>query len=87
MGILSAPDANELVLVEGALDVVNALLRPASPGQAARVHSAASGPVMGLILSQDDPGVLQSASEYLRCALGFHTWSHPHAHPSQQALS
>ncbi|BDA48104.1 Importin-9 [Coccomyxa sp. Obi] len=66
VAILSSPEAGETTLVEGALDVVNALLRPASPEQAARIHAAASGPVMALVLRQDDPGILQSASEYLR---------------------
>ncbi len=66
VGILGSPEAGETTLVEGALDVVNALLRPASREQAARIHAAASGPVMALVLRQDDPGILQSASEYLR---------------------
>ena len=65
--IVSAPDTHESALVEGALDVLAALLRPASPDQAARVHAAASAPVMALVLGQDDAAVLQSCSEYLRC--------------------
>ena len=68
MGILSAPEAGNPTLVEGALDVTCALLRPAAHEQAARVHAAASGPVMTLVLRADDPGILQSACEYLRCA-------------------
>ena len=68
VGILGAPEAGNPTLTEGALDVTCALLRPAAPEQAARVHSAASGTVMALVLRADDPGILQSASEYLRHA-------------------
>lgn len=55
------------MLVEGALDVLAALLRPSAPEQATRVHAAASSHVMALALRQDDPAILQSCSEYLRC--------------------
>lgn len=65
-GILSAPESHTPALLEGALDVLAALLRPATPDQAARVHAAVSSHVMALALSQDDPAVLQSCSEYLR---------------------
>jgi hypothetical protein len=64
--IIKAPDTSSSVLVEGALDILAALLRPSSPQQAAAVHSAASSHVMGLALHQDDPAILQSCSEYLR---------------------
>ena len=64
--ILATPEGRPAPLVEGALDVVAALLRPAAPDQATRVHAALSGHVMALALRADDPGVLQSCSEYLR---------------------
>ena len=64
--IIKAPEANSPVLVEGALDVLAALLRPATPEQAAWVHAAASSHVMALTLRQDDAAILQSCSEYLR---------------------
>lgn len=67
--IIRAPDTNSPVLVEGALDVLAALLRPSTPEQAANVHSAASSHVMTLALHQDDAAILQSCSEYLRCIL------------------
>ena len=67
--IIKAPEANSPVLVEGALDVLAALLRPATPEQAARVHAAASSHVMALTLRQDDAAILQSCSEYLRFTL------------------
>ena len=67
--IIKAPEANSPVLVEGALDVLAALLRPATPEQAARVHAAASSHVMALTLRQDDAAILQSCSEYLRSTL------------------
>ena len=66
--ILATPAGRPGPLLEGALDVVAALLRPAAPDQAACVHAALSGHVMALVLTQDDPGVLQSCSEYLRYA-------------------
>ena len=66
--IIKAPEANSPMLVEGALDVLAALLRPATPEQAARVHAAASSHVMALTLRQDDAAILQSCSEYLRSA-------------------
>jgi hypothetical protein len=47
--------------------MVNTLLRPATPGQAARIHAAVSPAIMQLVMHQDDPGILQSCSEYLRC--------------------
>ena len=67
--IIRAPDTHSPVLVEGALDVLAALLRPSTPEQAAKVHSAASSHVMTLALHQDDAAILQSCSEYLRCIL------------------
>ena len=67
--IIKAPEANSPVLVEGALDVLAALLRPATPEQAACVHAAASSHVMALTLRQDDAAILQSCSEYLRSTL------------------
>ena len=64
--IIKAPDTSSSALVEGALDILAALLRPSAPQQAAAVHSAASSHVMALALHQDDPAILQSCSEYLR---------------------
>ena len=64
--IIKAPEAHSPVLVEGALDVLAVLLAPSAPEQAAGVHAAASSHVMALALHQDDAGILQSCSEYLR---------------------
>lgn len=66
VGIISSPSTNSTALVEGALDMLNTLLRPATPDQAARIHAAVSGSVISLIMRQDDAGILQSCSEYLR---------------------
>jgi hypothetical protein len=66
LAIISNPAGNSTTLVEGALDLCNTLLWPASPDQAARIHAAASGPVMALVMHQDDAAILQSCSEYLR---------------------
>ena len=64
--IASKPEANPPVLIEGALDLATALLRPSSPQSAAAVHGMFSGTVMTLLRVHDDPGVLQSCCEYLR---------------------
>ena len=65
--IIRAPEAHSPVLLEGALDMLAVLLAPSAPEQAAAVHAAASSHVMALALHQDDAGILQSCSEYLRC--------------------
>ena len=64
--IIRAPETHSAVLLEGALDLLAVLLRPSAPEQAAGVHAAASSHVMALALHQDDAGILQSCSEYLR---------------------
>ena len=64
--IIKAPETHSAVLLEGALDLLAVLLRPSAPEQAAGVHAAASSHVMALALHQDDAGILQSCSEYLR---------------------
>ena len=64
--IIKAPEAHSPVLLEGTLDVLAVLLAPSAREQAAGVHAAASSHVMALALHQDDAGVLQSCSEYLR---------------------
>ena len=56
------------VLVEGALDLLAALLRPSPVAVAAQIHSAMSAPVMALMMTSDDAGILQSCTEYIRCA-------------------
>ena len=55
------------ILVEGALDLLAALLRPSPAAVAQHIHSAMSGPVMALMMTTDDAGILQSCTEYLRC--------------------
>ena len=59
--------AQQSILVEGALDLVAAVLRPSSPNTAQQIHRAMSGPVMALMMTSDDGGILQGCTEYLRC--------------------
>lgn len=66
VSLASRPDQNEPTVVEGALDLANALLTPSTPQAAAEVHTLFSPTVMGLMHTQDDPGILQSCCEYLR---------------------
>lgn len=65
-GILSAPDWQPPMLVEGALDLLAALLRPSGAEAASRVHAVASAPTLALLAASDDNGILQSACEYWR---------------------
>lgn len=65
-GILSAPDGQPPMLVEGALDLLAALLRPSGPEGASRVHAVASPTTLALLAASDDNGILQSACEYWR---------------------
>ncbi|KAK9806782.1 hypothetical protein WJX72_002643 [[Myrmecia] bisecta] len=67
--IISQPDANSTILVEGALDVATMLLKPSNAEQAAIVHATLSQPVMALMMHSDDAGILQSCSEYMRYLL------------------
>ncbi len=66
--ILANPAGQPDMLVEGALDLLAALLKPSDAAGAARVYAAASGPVLSLLATSDDGGILQSACEYWRCA-------------------
>jgi hypothetical protein len=71
VSLASKPDQNVPTVVEGALDLANALLTPSTPQAAAEVHALFSATVMGLLRTQDDPGILQSCCEYLRRTLCF----------------
>ena len=64
--IISHYNSNSPILVEGALDLVGALLKPAAPEQAQQMHGLLAQPVQALLMQHDDPGVLQSASQYLK---------------------
>ena len=64
--IITSPSSHEPSLVEGALDMVTILLKPATTEQAARMHAALSGAVLRLMLHHDDPGILQSCCEYMK---------------------
>lgn len=64
--IISHFNSNSPVLVEGALDLVGALLKPAAPEQAQQMHALLAQPVQALLMQHDDPGVLQSCSQYLK---------------------
>ncbi len=55
-----------LCQVESALDLLTSLLRPSTPEGARLLHAAASGPVLALLRSSDDPGILQSCCCYWR---------------------
>lgn len=66
--IVSQSGEQQAVLVEGALDLLAALLRPSPAAAAQQIHSAMSAPVMALMMSADDAGILQSCTEYIRCA-------------------
>ena len=56
------------MLVVGALDLLAALLRPPPPQVALRISGAMSAPVMALIMSSDDAGILHSCTDYIRRA-------------------
>lgn len=65
--ILANPKGQPDMLVESALDLLAALLRPSNAEGVARMHAAASGPTLQLLAKSDDAGILQSACVYWRC--------------------
>jgi hypothetical protein len=70
-GVARHPEAQPPMLVEGALDVLAVLLRPAPRGgeEARACHAACFGAVARLATTSDDVGVMQSAAECLRAFL------------------
>lgn len=66
VSIIRHANSNSPVLVEGALDLVGSLMRPAAAEQAQQMHALLAQPVQALLLQHDDPGVLQSCSQYLK---------------------
>ena len=70
-GVARHPEAQPPMLVEGALDVLCVLLRPAPCGgeEARACHAACFGAVARLATTSDDVGVMQSSAECLRAFL------------------
>lgn len=67
--MLRTPDANVPTVLEGALDLANTLMDPGMPFESlTKVHRHLSDLVLALLNAHDDPAVLQSCCEYLRCA-------------------
>ena len=64
--LISHSSSNSPILVEGAVELVTALLKPAGPAQAQQVHALLAQPVQSILLQHEDPGVLQNCSHYLR---------------------
>ena len=54
------------ILVEGAMDLAATLMKDSQQTGIAAIHTELSQPIIHLICSHDDPGLLQSSCEYLR---------------------
>ena len=65
--IIRKPEVNPATAMEGALDLVNALLEAELALElVTQVHRQLSDRVLALVNTHDDPAVLQSSCEYLR---------------------
>ena len=68
--IISHANQNSSVLVEGALDVLVSLVKPASAEQAEQMQALVGPPIQALMLQHQDSGILQSCCQYLKYASG-----------------
>lgn len=67
--IVSHANQNSSILVEGALDVLVSLVKPANPQQAQQMHSLVGPHIQALMLQSQDSGILQSCCQYLKSVL------------------
>ena len=64
--VVSHHTSNSSILVEGALDLLVSLVKPANPQQAQQLHTAVGAPIQALVLHSQDAGILQSCCQYLK---------------------
>ena len=64
--IVSHHTSNSSILVEGALDLLVSLVKPANAEQAQQMHAAVSSHIQALMLHSQDAGILQSCCQYLK---------------------
>ncbi|KAL0051329.1 hypothetical protein WJX82_005781 [Trebouxia sp. C0006] len=64
--IISHAGQNSSILVEGALDVLVSLAKPARPEQAQQMQALVGPHIQALMLHHHDSGILQSCCQYLK---------------------
>ena len=64
--IISHASQNSSILVEGALDVLVSLAKPARPEQAQHMQALVGPHIQALMLHHHDSGILQSCCQYLK---------------------
>ena len=64
--IISHANQNSSILVEGALDVLVSLAKPARPEQAQQMQALVGPHIQALMLHHHDSGILQSCCQYLK---------------------
>ncbi len=64
--IIYHANQNSSILVEGALDVLVSLAKPARPEQAQQMQALVGPHIQALMLHHHDSGILQSCCQYLK---------------------